>query len=246
MTKKLLIEYCQHTIVIDEIQIINTSGIPLYYYNQDENIDVLNRSFLQASFMSAISSFAIELDNGDVEEIRMQKKKYLLNKQKNIILIFASNTDFNEENANKVARAGDFLAEKIKEYNIQPDTFDLTSTTPVFDEFDLFIQKEGITNRSSNKLNTMKEQMNKLIFKSVGYDPGSCNIGPKQRLKRMTVGIIWFVLSFILFSITIIFQLPIWIFVPIFVINFMGFLGILQAVFKFCVVNAIIQKYDME
>jgi hypothetical protein len=77
------------------------------------------------------------------------------------------------------------------------------------------------------------------------YKPGVCNIGPTNRLLRMSMS--FFFLTFSYFSYLIIEAAHYGIFAKALLVFplYAGFLGLYQAVSKFCVLHAKKRTYDM-
>lgn len=85
----------------------------------------------------------------------------------------------------------------------------------------------------------MQKKFQDLVFKTIGYSPGKCNIGSQERRKRLILGLISGIIAFIEYiflshmnyakEIRFLLFLPFWGF----------FIGIYQYFFRFCVANGI-------
>ncbi len=77
------------------------------------------------------------------------------------------------------------------------------------------------------------------------YNPGKCNIGPKEIKKRYTFGIVGFIASaalfIILYRLNAGYLFYLFEIIPILI----GFIGIYQGYFRFCVANAYRGIYDL-
>jgi len=85
----------------------------------------------------------------------------------------------------------------------------------------------------------------KFIFKSMGYEPGKCNIGPLERQKRLAVGMAGFIVTLLTLWLMITFgvqkELRLLLFFPL----MWSFIGFYQYFFRFCVANGLAKKAVM-
>lgn len=77
------------------------------------------------------------------------------------------------------------------------------------------------------------------------YSSGSCNIGPKEIRKRYAFGALGFVISAVLFYLLLLYRLDYLYFLLSFFPLLVGFIGLYQGYFKFCVANAYRGVYDL-
>jgi len=77
------------------------------------------------------------------------------------------------------------------------------------------------------------------------YQPGTCNIGPKQQQKRLHGAIAGFVFTIIAFVLIVILDLPQYTRLLLFFPLFGAFVGLYQYTEKFCVAFAALAKYNM-
>lgn len=233
---------------IEEVEVISSGGVPFYYHsNSGKEQD--DAYLLQASFITALSQFADELNNGEIKLISMEKKHYLLTKSPNFTIIFTSNDEEPDTLISYRPQITD-----VKEYlNTKLEQTDLDLMNPNNQELDKPIQDfdaylkhldlvEGENKYSSS---TIKQDLDNLIFKSVGYEPGKCNIGRAERMKRLVFGLTGFTVSLLIYAVIFIFSLPTLLVAVLVIPNFFGFLGLFQYQARFCTTNALSQQYDM-
>lgn len=99
-----------------------------------------------------------------------------------------------------------------------------------------------------------RKRVQNFLFKSLGYKPGQCNIGPLERQRRLLTGFGFGLLSLVILIGIVYLEglLPDYeqilrysrliIVIPL----FMTFQGIYQYFFKFCVTNALKNQYSMK
>ena len=99
-----------------------------------------------------------------------------------------------------------------------------------------------------------RQRIQGFLFKSLGYKPGQCNIGPQERQRRLLtgfgfgalsllilIGIVYLERALVDLSETIRYLRLVIVF-PL----FMSFQGLYQYFFKFCVTNALKNQYSMK
>lgn len=78
------------------------------------------------------------------------------------------------------------------------------------------------------------------------YRPGVCNIGLKNRLGRLGFGVFFFALAWWCWELIFVNSFPnvfrLFLFIPF----YLGFLGIYEALFGFCVILSRQKRFDME
>jgi hypothetical protein len=122
---------------------------------------------------------------------------------------------------------------------------------------DHLIKEKVIPAPEEDKIKTDKqnrERVQGFLFKSLGYKPGQCNIGPLERQRRLLTGFGFGALSLLILVSVVYLEgfLPDYaqmlryarliIVVPL----FMTFQGIYQYFFRFCVTNALKNQYSMK
>lgn len=233
--------------MIDEIQVINAGGIPIFYHHKDGHKEDTSY-LLQASLITALSQFAKELNNGEIKLISMERKNYLLKKEDNFILIFTS-TDEDPLNIieyeNDITKASHYLNEQFISSNLTEVSGDMELYDRPINEFRRYLSDENLIDLDDYDASGFRSEVSNLIFKSVGYEPGKCNIGRAERMKRLAFGMIWFTISFVAFAGLLIYELnPLYRLILI-IPNFFGFLGLYQYFYRFCTTNAMKEQYSM-
>ena len=135
----------------------------------------------------------------------------------------------------------------IVKHNLAHHSTNQTTINSVANDFGDYLKKENLVEDDSpfdpTKSRTM---MQKFIFKSIGYVPGQCNIGPAERLKRLINGILGFVVGIIGGLVIYFTGISSWYMFLLTIPFFMGFFGTFQYFFKFCAVNGITKQFDMK
>jgi len=182
--------------------------------------------------------------------ISMEKKHYLLTRSPEFIVIFTSRDETGPETLMnyqpQIGEVKNYLDETLLQMNIdlnQPNNTRLDQGVDQFHQY--LLDKQLIQQEKTFQSSSFREQLNSLVFKSVGYEPGKCNIGRAERIQRLSVGLASFVISFVLYALILILSLPSWTVWILVIPNFMGFNGVLQYFYKFCVTNGLTQQYDM-
>jgi hypothetical protein len=234
--------------MIDEVEVISSGGVPIYYHsNEGPKNDA--HFLLQASFITALTQFANELKNGQVKLISMERKNYLLKKSNSMIIIFTSQETSAPEFLNyegEITDVSEYINNKLVEYKIDPQEIDTSKFDQPMKDLNVYLtEKKLIENPLEYDGGSFRGGLNSLIFRSVGYEPGKCNIGRAERMRRLSFGLTFFTLSFVLFTLFLIFELD-----PVFrlilaIPNFLGFLGFFQYFYRFCTTNALSESYDM-
>ncbi|MHA2502839.1 MAG: hypothetical protein ACXAE3_08220 [Candidatus Kariarchaeaceae archaeon] len=235
---------------IIEVQLINSAGLPVYYHNNtgEGNYDD-SSMILQSSFITAIGTFATELQNGEVKLIQFELKKYLMTRAKEFSLIFTSSSpDINMVDTynGKINEVKDYLDTKLLQDNLDFESPHSASLDDLLIDFDSYLRKEKLVVGGEYERNSIREDVRSLIFKSVGYEPGKCNIGRSERIRRLNFGLTFFIISAVLLTAIVLLNLPSYLIFGLFVTNFLGFLGLLQYFYRFCTTNALAERYVME
>ena len=234
--------------MINEIQVIKAGGIPLYHYASDESDDDLK--ILQASFFTAISSFATELQNGEMKLIVMDKKSYLLRRESNYTIIFASLVEDHEDNIKfhetDLLNALSYFGERVQFHKVSPDTLDIQLYDQPLTDFDKYLKENELIPKDMGvDVPRFRTGISNAIFKSVGYEPGVCNIGRAERFRRLSFGMTWLVISFGIYFAIEALNLNNYFKIVLVIPNFLGFLGVLQYFYRFCTTNAMKEIYNM-
>lgn len=241
--------------MINEIYVIQESGIPIYYYNYDQikdGVQIKDDFFmLQAGFFAAMVQFGSELTQDELKYIVFNRRTYGVKKSKQVYIIFNENkemdTDMLKLLDKKLDVASSFLNESLAGKNIDisylVNTSEMDSVVNSFSRF--LVDEKIIANTSPIDTSKVKSQVRNFVFKAVGYEPGKCNIGPKERMLRLTMGMISIAFGMLLFALFVILDLPEWSVLFLIIPFFMGFIGIYQYFFRFCVSNALQKQYKM-
>ena len=235
---------------IDEVEIISTGGVPFYYHNNSGGSRDDETYLLQASFITALSQFATELNNGQIKLISMERKHYLLTKSATFTVIFTSHHENGPAELisyePQIQQVRDYLDEKLMKFQIDLTNPNNPNLDTPMQQFDDYLKEQNIvTAEESYDLSGFRKEMNKFIFRSVGYTPGVCNIGRAERMRRLAFGLIFFTLSFIGYSLILLLDLSNLFILLLAIPNFLGFLGLFQFFYRFCTTNALNQEYDM-
>lgn len=234
---------------VEEIYIINEAGLPIFYYKKDEYIkeDSGKEDYtLRAGLFNAINQFVSELED-KLKYIVLEKKSYYLSENKSLLLIFGAKgrpdpTKVEQEMIN----VSTYVQQLLAETKLNTSIVNMQKLGKVFNNLNNYLVQEQIieSDIKTDEIET-KERIQNVIFKTVGYEPGKCNIGSKERLQRLILGLSSIVLSFVGFFAILYFGFPQWIRLALSVPLFFGFLGIYQYFFRFCVKNALTRKYEL-
>lgn len=205
---------------------------------------------LQSGFFVALSQFANEMSSDRLKYVILEKKLYALDEVSDILLIFGDKEEMTQEVVQKlqgdISKAANYLNYLIEEYNLEktlPSQRDLNNLADRFGEY--LKTEELVEDDRPFDPKQSRSLMQKFIFKSIGYTPGQCNIGPAERLKRLMTGIIFFAIGVAGALVFALVGLNQWYSLILLVPFFLGFYGFFQYFFKFCVVNGLTKKYDM-
>ena len=241
--------------MINEIYVIQESGIPIYFHNQEQIVDgvQLMDDFytLHAGFFAAIVQFGTELTQDELKYIVFNNRTYGVKKSKSVFIVFSENKQMDGNTLNSLEKlldsASNFLDNSLEGKNLNiPFAMNEPEMDAVVNDFSKFLISEkiiadGLTIDPSK----VKLQIKNFVFKAVGYEPGKCNIGPRERLMRLTIGMTSITVGMLLFALFIILQLPAGYIFFLTIPFAMGFIGIYQYFFKFCVSNGIRKTYNM-
>jgi hypothetical protein len=249
--------------LINEVFVIQDSGIPLFHWSSVSDNEESDEYILQSSLFQAISAFAHEMAKDEIEFVIFENKSFAIKniekyRMKLVFGQFSSEIDLkgSEKFIHGVSGfISGFLAGNYPE-GIN-DIIEKQSTH--FNKVikDYFIKENVIPTQEEDKVKTDKqnrELVQGFLFKSLGYKPGQCNIGPVERQRRLLtgfgfgalfllilIGIVYFEGVFPDYSEVLRFSRLV-IVIPL----FMSFQGIYQYFFKFCVTNALKNQYSMK
>jgi hypothetical protein len=242
--------------MINEVYVIQDSGIPLFYYNYDQLVSEEpiseDRHTLQAGFFAAIVQFGVELANDELRYVVFDNRTYGIKRNQDIYIVFSENVQLNvlqlEDLDKKLSTASEFISEKFagKTLDITMAVNEEAMDLLIGDFSQFLVKKKIIQDEVPIDQGKLKKQVRNFVFKSVGYEPGKCNIGKKEKMKRLAVGMTFISIGLILFAaIAIVPSIPTWTAFFLILPFFMGFNGIYQYFFRFCVTNALKRQYDM-
>ena len=239
------------------------SGIPLFYWSSSSDQTNSDKYILYSSFFQAISSFAKEMAGDEIKYVIFENKGYAI---QNIVdyglrLIFGEfKSDIDLKQVERLIHKTNGFIRGFMDGNY-PEGIDnlLLEQKENFNKaFREYVLKENvIPHQDEASIVSVKEETERFqnfIFKSLGYEPGKCNIGPVERQKRLLIGFGFGALAFIILLGLIVLEneiaefaliiryLRAIIFIPLFI----SFLGIYQYFFKFCVSNGMMKKYTMK
>ncbi|MCK5047162.1 MAG: DUF2892 domain-containing protein [Candidatus Heimdallarchaeota archaeon] len=236
--------------MLDEVLVIRES-LPIFYYNRDPTVAFDDDHYiLQSGFFVALSAFANELSDDKLKYIVLENKLYALDEVSEILVIFGDKEKMTQDVVNKlqedISKAAKYLNYLIEKHEMEaflPSQDDLSLLAKDFGEY--LKQEDLVEDDSPFDLNKSRSMMQKFIFSTIGYKPGQCNIGHAERLKRLMIGLMGFVVTIIGAILIMVFDWNAWYMMLLAVPLFMGFFGLYQYSFKFCAVNGLTKKYDM-
>ncbi|MCY3412849.1 MAG: hypothetical protein INQ03_14525 [Candidatus Heimdallarchaeota archaeon] len=230
--------------MVSEIQIIEKSGIPIYYYSDLVVDDADNRMYLEAGFFTAITQFALELNQGEIKSIALEQKTYLLSKTPEVILIYSTDENNLREDIRSIGETSSFISLSVTKYNISSSSSN-KEFEPFINDVNKYLKEQGLIKDEGQQYTGVRDKVQSLVFKSVGYNPGECNIGPQQKLMRLSAGLGFTILSIILFGAMVLFNLSNLLLIPLFIINFFAVQQYVQVRANFCIANALMGQYNM-
>ncbi len=237
--------------MLDEILVIKES-LPIFYYNRDPDIALSEDWYiLQSGFFVALSQFANEMSDDKLKYIVLENKLYALDEVSDILLIFGDKEKMSQEVVNKLQsnlkKASNYLNYLIEKHNVDFLYASQLQMNDLAKDFGEYLKTEELVEDDTPfDPQASRSMMQKFIFKSIGYKPGQCNIGPAERMKRLLMGMS--MLPFVIGgALTIMFlgANAFWMLTLILPL-IMTFMGIYQYYFKFCAVNGLTKKYQMQ
>jgi len=239
----------------NEIYLVSEGGLPLFYYNADkpEMDDEDDEYVMQAGFLSAINQFGMaELGQDEVKYVVFDQKGYIYTKKTNFVVIFSkigeNLTQKMKDLEETVQEAGSYVEEILEttEFARPPDKFGPKENEKLAARFNQTLRdNKTIVDETEYDAQKAQSQVKKAIFRSIGYKPGECNIGPVERQKRLIQGLSFILVGLLGYLAIIYFKLPDLLILALFFPFIMGFMGFYQYFFKFCVNNALNKRYQM-
>ncbi len=237
--------------MLDEVLVIRES-LPIFYYNRDPAVAFDDDHYiLQSGFFVALSAFANELSDDKLKYIVLENKLYALDEVSEILVIFGDKEKMTQEVVNKlqedISKAAKHLNYLIEKHEMEQFIPSQEVLSVIAKDFGEYLKKENLVEDDSPfDPNKSRSMMQKFIFSTIGYKPGQCNIGHAERLKRLMIGLMGFVVTIIGSILFMVFSINEWYMLLLAVPLFMGFFGLYQYSFKFCAVNGLTKKYDMK
>ncbi len=237
--------------MLDEILVIKES-LPIFYYNRDPDIALSEDWYiLQSGFFVALSQFASEMSDDKLKYIVLENKLYALDEVSDILLIFGDKEKMSQEVVNKLQdnlkKASNYLNYLIEKHNVDFLYASQLQMNDLAKDFGEYLKTEELVEDDTPfDPQASRSMMQKFIFKSIGYKPGQCNIGPAERMKRLLMGMS--MLPFVIggaLTIMLLGANAFWMLTLILPL-IMTFMGIYQYYFKFCAVNGLTKKYQMQ
>ena len=236
--------------MLDEILVIRES-LPIFYYNRDPAVAFDDDHYiLQSGFFVALSAFANEMNDDKLKYIVLENKLYALDEVSEILVIFGDKEKMTQNVVDKlqedITKATKYLNHLIEKHEMEQFIPSQEILNLLAKDFGDYLKQENLVEDDSPfDPNKSRSMMQKFIFSTIGYKPGQCNIGHAERLKRLMIGLMGFVVTIIGAILFMVFSLNAWYMLLLAVPLFMGFFGLYQYSFKFCAVNGLTKKYDM-
>ena len=236
--------------MINEVYVIDTGGLPVFYYNKDEPMVDDGSSLLFAGLFTALSNFATELSNEEIKFIEMETRSYAINKTSEEYLLVFGQQEYTAADVpiikEQLASAAEKLHTILAQNNVTSSYLTNTQYDSIVTDFSVYLMTEKIVkDEIPIELRSVKKKVQGMIFRAVGYKPGQCNIGPYEQNKRLNWSILGFFITTILFLLILNFELSKWTRLLLFFPLLISFMNFYQYYFKFCVINAVSRKYDM-
>jgi hypothetical protein len=235
---------------LDEILVIKES-VPIYYYNRDPDITLSEDWYvLQSGFFMALSQFAHEMRSGRLRFIVLENRLYALDETSDMLLIFGNDKKMEQKVIQQLQKDIDKATDYLNSILTKFDMTDFQPTDPHLNEiskkFGAFLKEQKLVEDDIpfDPIES-RSMMQKFIFKSIGYKPGQCNIGPAERYKRLLVGTIFLALGVVGALAMGLLGVNHWYSLALLPLFFLGFYGLYQYFFRFCVTNALTKRYDM-
>jgi hypothetical protein len=247
--------------LIDEVFVLNEGGIPIFHYDRLDPEGADDHYLSISSFLSAMSSFANEMAADEIKFVVMKNRSFALTRTPELLLLIftlvspAEAVDLADTEVKLLN-----TSKKVREYiltnyprgtvGLAPDEMDqIAQGISEFLKEEKVIEADYVLEKDYSR--KQRRIMQGFLSKTVGYKPGVCNIGEKERMVRLMSGFAFLFAAFLLWLVLIFLEnnyglprearlliLPI----PL----FFGFQGFYQYFFRFCVTNAVRRKYVMK
>lgn len=241
--------------LIDSIMVINKSSLPLFSYDKKATKDefITDDEILVSSFFSAIINFASQLKADELKYIVFDKRSFVIKKTSDFTIIFSTYSKVNDSEINQLENTLDstssYLLKLLRDEGLLVDNPILKESVlkTMVDKFAKYLLDNGIIIDNNFDFDPLyvQRKYRKMIFKSIGYEPGKCNIGPQERQKRFIMGLYGFILSLITYLGITALSLPHEYILLLFFPLTMSFIGFYQYFFKFCVRNGLSKRAVM-
>lgn len=242
--------------MIDTLLVISKGGIPLFDFDKELGSSMENDSMIiQSGFFTAINSFAQDIEANELRYVVFDSRTYLLAKAEELLIVFGKNGSINLSEIpdldKKLLATVKYLQDSLRRQSWSGEEYpteeQLNNLYQNLGDYlynnNLLAYKPNVSNRRSQKA------IKKALFKSVGYEPGKCNIGPAEQQRRLNYGILWIAIGVVsgLLMLNYLPSEPMFQLLRIILIIpfFIGFQGFYQYFFKFCVTNAFSKRYNM-
>ncbi len=248
---------------IDEVFVIQDSGIPLFHWSREDEENESDEYILQSSLFQALSAFAQEMAHDEIKFVIFENKSFAIknignHRMKLVFGHFSSDVDLKDSEKHIHGTSGFIGGFMAGNYPDGLNDFVEKQTEHFNETIKGYLIKENIIPQPKvDKVLTDEQNRQRVqgfLFKSLGYKPGQCNIGPQERQRRLLTGFGFGALS-LLILIGIVYleglfldysdnirYLRLIIVLPL----FMSFQGLYQYFFRFCVTNALKNQYSMK
>jgi hypothetical protein len=236
--------------MLNEIIAISSS-LPIFYFTNEEKEE--DWYILRSGFFVALSQFANNMRAQKLEFVVLENQIYSLDDEADILLVFGNDEDFDDKLIRKmkkdVKKATNYLRGLIAKYNydvLKQNPLSKLTEIRLGKEFEDYLVEENLIEKTVNiDLNEKKGVLEKFILKSIGYEPGKCNIGPETKNKRLALGMAGLLATFLIFIVLLVTNAPAWTAYLLIIPLFLTFNGIYQYFFEFCVVNGLRKRFSM-
>lgn len=224
--------------------------MPIYFYNRNPQ-EKMNDDWylLQSGFFVALTQFANELEDEQLKYIIMERHIYAFDEVSNLLLILGDTEKISESLLNNLqgtlGTTSQFLNELLVRYNLTGVQKSSQQLEAFNHDFTNFLKVQGLIESDSPIDPAERSKLQKFIFKTIGYEPGKCNIGPAERLKRLIRGIFGFLIAVVAALFIFFIPLPYWTTAFLAIPLFLGFNGLFMYFFRFCPGNAMKNKYNL-
>lgn len=235
--------------------VINKSSLPLFSYDKNAKKTelVTDDELLISSFFSAIINFAGQLKANELKYIVFDKRSFVVKKTADFTVIFSTYSKINDSEIGKlenlIETTSSYLLKLLKDEGLLANSPILKESVlkKMVDKFAHYLLDNGIIIDADFDFDPLyvQRKYRKMIFKTIGYEPGKCNIGPQERQKRFIIGLNGFILTLISYIVITALSLPHEFTLLLFFPLTMSFIGFYQYFFRFCVRNGLSKRAVM-